>query len=277
MTTYAFLETQRLRFAYLAEGDGPLVVLLHGFPDTARGYDPIRPALAEAGFRAFSPNLRGYAPSAIPADGKYDTESIAMDVLSMLDALHARRIILIGHDWGANTAYAVAALAPERIRTLVTIGLPHPAAIEPSLGLMIKARHMLYFQLPSAVAGTRANDFAYVDTLYRRWSPTWQFTSAETAPVKEALRQPGSLEAALGYYRALRGLSPAHRRIVRVPTFCFAGDDDPNLSLAVYHGAASRFDARYQVVSMPGGHFMHREYPERFLELLLPIVRDAPA
>jgi pimeloyl-ACP methyl ester carboxylesterase len=277
MTAYAFLETPRLRFAYLAEGEGPLVVLLHGFPDTARGFDGVRSALAGAGFHAFSPNLRGYAPSTIPADGRYDVETVAADVLALFDALGAERVILIGHDWGANTAYAVAALAPERIRTLITIGLPHPAAIKPSLRLLISARHMLYFQLGSAVAGTRKNDFAYIDELYRRWSPSWSFPAAETAAVKEAFRQPGSLEAAIGYYRTIRGLSRPHRRKVRAPTVCFAGTEDPNLSLEVYEAAARRFDAPYRVIPVPGGHFPHREHPAQFLESLLPIVRAAPA
>ncbi|HEY8086236.1 MAG TPA: alpha/beta fold hydrolase, partial [Polyangiaceae bacterium] len=124
-----FLEANGVRFAYLEEGQGPLVLLVHGFPDTAHGWDAVRPAIAAAGYRVVSPFTRGYAPSAIPADGAYDTETLGRDVLALIDAFGENRAIVVGHDWGASAAYAAATLAPDRVSLLVTVAIPHPASL----------------------------------------------------------------------------------------------------------------------------------------------------
>jgi pimeloyl-ACP methyl ester carboxylesterase len=84
------IEANGVRFAYLEHGTGPLVVLVHGFPDTAYTWDRAMPALADAGFRAVAPFTRGYFPTAIPADGNYDTETLGKDVLALIDAFGAK-------------------------------------------------------------------------------------------------------------------------------------------------------------------------------------------
>src|SRR5438132_1374716 len=97
-----YLDANGLRFAYLEEGRGPLVVLIHGFPDTAHTWDEVRPALAGAGYRAVSPYTRGYFPSTVPSDGRYDVETLGRDVIAWIDALGERQAIVVGHDWGAT-------------------------------------------------------------------------------------------------------------------------------------------------------------------------------
>src|SRR5437870_836166 len=104
-----------LSFEVIEEGQGPLVLLLHGFPDTPQTWDQVRPALAAAGFRAASPFMRGYAPSEIPADGRYDAETLGRDAVALIEALGAESAVVVGHDWGATAAYAAASLAPERV------------------------------------------------------------------------------------------------------------------------------------------------------------------
>src|SRR5208283_1922938 len=97
-----------LKFAYVAEGNGPLVILLHGFPDNANTWSHQLPALAAAGFHAVAPFLRGYAPSEIPRDGYYDKATLATDVAELIRALGGgRQVHLVGQDWGAIIAYAV--------------------------------------------------------------------------------------------------------------------------------------------------------------------------
>jgi len=261
-----------LRFSLLEEGSGPLVLLLHGFPDTAHTWDGVRPALARAGFHAVSPFMRGYAPTAIPAKPEFDSDTLGRDVLALIEALGQKRAIVVGHDWGASAAYSAAALGRERVALLVTVAVPHPAALRPTPRLFWSARHFLAFRRRSAAAALRANDFAQVDELVRRWSPGWDFPPTETAAVKTAFREPGSLEAALGYYRAV-GLRPppSLRKRIAVDTVCFAPTHDL-FDRQTYDRAKRRFTGGYLVVRLPGGHFTHREHPAPFIEALLRVL-----
>ena len=108
-------------FHYLEMGDGPLAICLHGFPDHAYSFRHLLPELAAAGFRAVAPFMRGYAPSAAPADGRYHSALLARDAVALIGALGAERAYLIGNDWGAGAVVGAAALAPERVIKLVTI------------------------------------------------------------------------------------------------------------------------------------------------------------
>jgi pimeloyl-ACP methyl ester carboxylesterase len=261
-----------LRFACVEEGAGPLVLLLHGFPDTPQTWDRARPALASAGFRAVSPFLRGYHPTEIPQGGVYDMDTLGRDALALIDALGERAAIVVGHDWGAAAAYAAVGLDPTRVTKLVTVGLPHPAAVLPTPTMLWAARHFAAFKLPGAARRIRDRNLATIDELVARWSPAWKVPPGETEAAKRSLGEPGSLEAAIGYYRAL-GVrpSPGQRRPVEVPAAAFAGLDD-TFPTDVYHRARSRFRAGYEVVEMRGGHFMHREHPEDFVRELVRVV-----
>jgi len=267
------VEANGLKFAYLEEGTGPLVLLLHGFPDTAHTWDAVRPALAKAGWRAVSPFMRGYFPTEIPADGRYDGDTLGADVAALIPALGAERAVVVGHDWGASAAYAAAHLAPERISFLVTVAIPHPMVLKPTPRIMWGARHMLRFRLFDSTAKVRAKDFAHIDELWHRWSPGWDVPAKETEAVKEALRQPGSLEAALGYYRAL-GVrpSPSQRHRVNIPSAVFAPQNDGILTPAHYQRATRMYTAAHEIVSVPGGHFTHRQHPDVFEKELLRVL-----
>lgn len=262
-----------VRFAYLEQGQGPLVLLLHGFPDTAHTWDEVRPALAEAGYRAVSPFMRGYAPSEIPEDRKYDTETLGRDVLALIEALGGAPAIVVGHDWGASAAYSAAAMEPDKIRQLVTVAVPHPGGLKPSPRLVWGVRHFFVFKGRNAVAKAEKDDFALIDTLVRRWSPAWDVPEGETQAVKEAFRQPGCLEAAIGYYRALSFRPPpSHRKRITIPAISFAGEHDGVLKVKDYHKARKMFANGYDVIAMPGGHFLHREHPQRFVKELLSVL-----
>jgi pimeloyl-ACP methyl ester carboxylesterase len=262
-------------FAYLSEGTGPLVVLLHGFPDTAQTWDRSMAELARAGFRTVAPFMRGYAPSSIPADGKYDSDTLGADVLAIIEALGEPNAIVVGHDWGASAAYAAASLGPERVRLLVTLAIPHPRSLRPTPALLWKVRHFAALRRKSSGAMLRANDFAYVDELWKRWSPSWrEIPPSETAAVKAAFRDPGRAEAACAYYAALGlGLPASHRRRITVPTVSFAGEHDM-IAPRAYEKARHCFTSSYEVVQVPGGHFMHRQHPDEFTKELVRVVRD---
>jgi pimeloyl-ACP methyl ester carboxylesterase len=264
-----------VELAYLEEGRGPLVILTHGFPDTARTWDAVRPALAAAGYRAVTPNLRGYHPSGLDPEGRYDGETLGRDILGLIDALGEKSAIVVGHDFGAAASYAAAGMAPEKVRLLVTLAIPHPRAVKPSLGLLWRARHFIRFKLPGAVAALRRNDFALVDELVHRWSPAWQVPAGAFDDVKRSFANPGAAEAAIAMYQQISPRpTPALRARIPVPTVVFAGETDGALTdLAPYEAARARFTGSYEVVRMPGGHWLHLEHPDLFRDRLLDALR----
>jgi pimeloyl-ACP methyl ester carboxylesterase len=270
------IQANGLRFSYFEAGKGPLALLLHGFPDTPHGWNDLVPALVRAGYRVVAPFTRGYAPTEAPPGPSTTLDELAQDALALIQALGHSECVLIGHDWGAATAYLAAALEPKRIKRLVTVGIPHPLVMRPSLRILWVGRHFVTLRLPGAAKRIRANDFRMIDVFYRRWSPTWTFGSAETAPVKECFADEASLEAAIGYYRGVKpgNVPAALRGKIQVPTLTIAGNDDPALDVAVYHQAARKFAAGYRVVALPGGHWMHRESPNEFREAVLSFLAE---
>lgn len=272
-----FVDANGLRFAYLTEGRGPLVLLLHGFPDTAYTWDRIMPEVARAGFRAVAPFMRGYHPTAIPADRAFDADTLGRDALALIEALGEKSAVVIGHDWGALAAYSAAAQGPDRVRTVMTVGLPHPRSVRPTPKMLWTVRHFLALRRAGAAKKVRAHDFAYVDELVRRWSPAWKnIPPSETARVKAAFAEPGCAEAACAYYGALSPRVPRSLRSrIGVPAVAFAGLHD-NVALSEYERARRCFSARYDIVSVPGGHFMHREHPDAFIAELSRLLRAAP-
>jgi pimeloyl-ACP methyl ester carboxylesterase len=263
------VEANGLDFAYLEDGSGPLVLLLHGFPDTAHTWDDLRSRLAAKGYRAVSPFMRGYRPTAVPARDP-DQETLARDALALIDALGAEQAVVIGHDWGAAAAYGAAALAPDRVSKLFVLAIPHPAALKPSLKKLWGVRHFAVYKLPGAPKRFARNDFAALPAIYRRWSPNWNPDESEFDAVRSAFADSASLNAAFGYYRKLSPIpSPSLRQRIAVPTVVFAGLHDPVAEPADYRGAARMFSGDYVVEEVPGGHFLHREYPDAFAERLL--------
>ena len=264
-----YVDASGLRFAYLEEGSGPLVLMLHGFPDTAHTWDDLRPRIAANGYRAVSPFMRGYDPSGIP-DRDADQETLARDPLALIDALGERDAVVIGHDWGALAAYGAASLGPDRVKKLFAIGIPHPAALKPSLKKLWGVRHFVAYKLPGAPDRFARNDFAALPAIYRRWSPTWNPDPKEFDAVRACFSNRASLNAAFGYYRKLSPMpSAALKAPITVPTVVFAGLDDPVAEPSDYQRAVRMFQNEYIVEEVPGGHFMHREHPEVFAERLL--------
>jgi len=266
----SYVDANGLKFAYLEEGVGPLVLMLHGFPDTAHTWDDLRPRLAAKGYRAVSPFMRGYRPSGIP-DSDPDQETLARDPLALIDALGADEAILVGHDWGAAAAYGAAALGGrDRVTKLFVVAIPHPATLKPSLKKLWGARHFAAYKVPGAAERFARDDFAALRGIYRRWSPTWTPDSTEFDAVRTSFSDPASLNAAFGYYRRLSPIPSASLKTrIEVPTVVFAGLDDPIAEPSDYRRAARMFTGDYIVEEVPGGHFMHREHPENFAQRLL--------
>lgn len=263
------VEANGLRFAYLEEGEGPLVLLFHGFPDTAHTWDDVRPRIAAAGFRAVSPFMRGYFPTAIPTKDT-DQETLGRDVLALIDAFGEKDAIVVGHDWGATAVYVAASLEPSRVKKLVTVAIPHPASIRATPRMAWGVRHFLAYKMPGAASRFAADDFAALATMYKRWSPAWSPSAEEFEAVRACFSHRESLDAAMGYYRALELRPPrVLRQPIRVPTVAFAGLDDAIVRPADYLTATPMFASEYVVEAMRGGHFLHREHPDEFAKRLL--------
>ena len=264
-----FVDANGLSFAYLEEGSGPLVLMLHGFPDTAHTWDDLRSRIAAKGYRAVSPFMRGYRPTAIPACDA-DQETLAHDVIELIDALGATEAIVIGHDWGAAAAYGAAALAPERVAKLFALAIPHPGALKPSLKKLWGVRHFVTYKLPGAPDRFARNDFAALPAIYRRWSPHWSPTVDEFDAVWSTFSNSASLNAAFGYYRKLSPIPSASlKKRITVPTVVFAGRTDSVAEPADFRHAARMFTGDYIVEEVEGGHFLHREHSDAFAERLL--------
>jgi pimeloyl-ACP methyl ester carboxylesterase len=267
-----YCQANGLRFAYLEEGTGPLVLMVHGFPDTPQTWDAARPAVAKAGFRVVTPWTRGYAPTEVFQGALRDLDVLGEDLMAIVDALGEKEVVLVGHDWGAGAVFSALGLQPERIRFAVTIGVPHVAAVKPTLGLAWKVRHFFTLPIPGAAGRIRRGGMKHLDELVQRWSPVWKIPPGETDAAKRSLGEPGSLEASLEYYKANRPkVPPAQRKKVKPPSAAFAGLDD-TIPPELYEVARSRYEGPHEIVRIHGGHFMHREHPEQFIPELLRLL-----
>ncbi|WP_153504495.1 alpha/beta fold hydrolase [Cumulibacter manganitolerans] len=198
------LSANGIDFACLERGTGPLALVLHGFPDTPVSFIPLLEALADAGYRAVAPWLRGYAPTSVPADDDYSLETLADDVSALRAELGGGPdSVIVGHDWGASVAYAAARRRGEWAKAVV-MSVPPP----PYLGQLLmtpaqlkRSYYMWVFQLAIAEKVVTSHDYAFVETLWREWSPGFDPTSA-LAEVRRALGSDANVRAAVGYYRA---------------------------------------------------------------------------
>src|SRR3954462_871784 len=197
-----------LTFAYLEAGSGPLALCLHGFPDSAWGWRHLLPALAAAGYHAVAPFMRGYAPTAVPADQCYFTGALSLDAIALHGALGGDdRAVLIGHDWGATATYGAAAHKPELWRRVVTAAVPPISVFGQGLLQYRQLRrswYFFFFQHPLSDMVLPANDLEFIDHLWEDWSPGHE-GAEDIAHVKDCLRAPENLQAAIGYYRAAFG------------------------------------------------------------------------
>jgi pimeloyl-ACP methyl ester carboxylesterase len=276
-----------LEFAYLSWGSGPLVLCLHGFPDSAHTWRHLGPALADAGYRVVAPFMRGYAPSAVAPDGRYQTGILSQDAIALHDALGGDGdSVIVGHDWGAVATYGAAVFAPDRFRRVIGMAVPPGDAFAHALltnaDQLRRSWYMFFFQHPLADMVVPANDLAFIDRIWAEWSPGFDATE-ELELLKPSLRNPENIQAAITYYRAalsgvgvdpaLADLQTAAGQCPPQPVLYLHGTTDGCIGPEVAEHANDALPERVRVHEVDfAGHFLHLEQPEEVNRLVIEFV-----
>jgi epoxide hydrolase 4 len=260
-------------------GEGPPVVLLHGFPEFWYSWRHQLPALAAAGYRAVAPDLRGYNESDKPPGvASYRSDKLVGDVAGLIESLGAGPAVVVGHDWGGVVAWLLVMRRPDLVRGLVVLNAPHPATFPQELSRvrqLFRSWYAFFFQLPwFPEAVLRFQDFAVLGRALRHGPAS---SRQDVRRYKAALARTGALPAALNYYRAALWYhrdDTRHLRPVRGPALVIWGDRDAYLNPHVLDGlAAWAPDAR--VLRLPhAGHAVQNDDPATVNQAILGFLAD---
>jgi epoxide hydrolase 4 len=279
----AYADLGDARLHYVEAGDGPLVVLLHGFPEFWFSWRFQIPALAAAGFRVVAPDMRGYNLSSRPSSvAAYDVERVAADVRDLIRERGSERALLAGHDWGGAVAWATAMNHPGVVDRLAILNVPHPRRMLHGLRRprqLARSWYVLFFQLPwlperlMRVGGWRA-----WRRLFENEARPGAFTPQDMERYVEAWSQPGAPTAMTNYYRAALRQRPrrakARIRPVEAPTLVIWGERDRHLGAELAEPGRADVPNLERVVRLPdASHWVHQDEPERVSQLLVDFFR----
>jgi pimeloyl-ACP methyl ester carboxylesterase len=278
----------------MGPGDGPVVVLLHGFPYDIHAYNEVSARLVQAGCRCIVPYLRGYGPtrfldSATPRSG--EQAALGADLLALLDALNIPKAILAGYDWGGRAACVVAALWPERVTGLVSCDPGYniqdiasantPASPETERRLW----YQFYLHGERGRAGLAANRAEFCRLLWKLWSPTWPFAESTFTDTAQSFENPDFVDVVVHSYRHRHGLAPsdpgysfiqerlAQKPQITVPTVILAGADDGVSSKRGERSAVKGFAGPVRRLMIAGvGHNVPQEAPAEFTDAILSLL-----
>jgi pimeloyl-ACP methyl ester carboxylesterase len=277
-----FFQNASVRLHAITAGpkDGPIVVLLHGFPEFWYGWRRQIEPLASAGFRVIVPDQRGYNLSSKPPGvAAYALTELVSDVIVIADQLGQEKVFLVGHDWGAAVGWSTALLHPQRIAKLVVLNVPHPSVMRKFLSTrprqLLRSWYMFFFQLPwLPEALFSAFHFRVGARALLRSSRPGTFTPEDLAQYRSAWSQPGSLSGMINWYRALfRARVKFPDKTVRVPTRILWGERDAFL-LAEMARESLRYCTSAELFTFANAsHWLQHEEPARVSELLIDFFR----
>lgn len=266
-----------IRLHYAEAGEGPLVILLHGFPELWYSWRRQIPALAQAGLRVVAPDMRGYNTSSKPGGWRaYDAELIAGDIAALIDHLGERDADVVGHDWGAAIAYTLAMRHSERVRRLAILNVPHPARMLEGMRTVRQLRkswYMFFFQIPRLPEALLARDgYSFVKRSLRAGS-RGSFSDEDLDVYVQAWSQPGALTGMLNYYRAALRRSPRSMlrslRPIHAPTLVIWGERDRYIGAELAE-PPREWVSDVRIERIPEAtHWVQHEQPERVNELLI--------
>lgn len=272
-------------YCYLEAGEGPLVMLIHGYPDNAYSWEHQIRFLSEKGFRVVAPFTRGYAPTIVDSNSFFDRATLAQDIVTLADMLDdSKDAILVGQDWGAAISYGILGAFPDRFKRAMIMAVPHPLEINRTLKKSpkhcLRSFHWFLFQLPLLPEMIlRLSNGSFLKFLWRIWSPDFK-DFAHVNQVVESMRWGNSFEHTLAYYRAAiqkkyraPNLAKLYERLndpISTPTKVLCGESDMRKEMLPRAKAFFTEDAEYQWELIPNsGHFLHREQPELVNQQLL--------
>jgi pimeloyl-ACP methyl ester carboxylesterase len=288
--------TNGVELHVVEEGTGPLVVLLHGFPELWWSWRHQIPALAGAGYRVLAPDLRGYGRSSAPEDpGAYDLLTTAGDVTGLIDAYGADEAVVIGHDWGATLAWGVALAHPERVRAVAGLSVPAlPRGPEPPIGLMRRFLgedfYVVWFQEPGVADAALARDVRRTLTARATWDAAWAAADEEALPPHRWMTEDElqvyvdeyertGFTGGLNWYRAMdrswEMTAPYAGRTIDRPALFLTGSRDPVRTFApaaVMDGYVT--DLRATVEVEGAGHWVNQERPDEVNAALLDFLHS---
>ncbi|GAB2560169.1 alpha/beta fold hydrolase [Spirosoma aerophilum] len=267
----------RLHVVQAGPDDGPLIILLHGFPEFWYGWKNQIDALAEAGYCVWVPDQRGYnlsdKPNGIDA---YSLDTLVADVIGLIDAAGRQKAVVVGHDWGAAVAWWTAVSYPERVERLVVLNVPHPIVMKKyassNLGQMMRSWYIGFFQLPwlPETLSSAGNWSMFVRTLLSSSRPG-TFRRADLQQYKAAWSQPGAVTAMINWYRASLRKPPARRSSIRVtiPTLLIWGTRDKFLKREMAQPSIDLCDNGRLVFLENASHWVQHEEARRVIELII--------
>jgi pimeloyl-ACP methyl ester carboxylesterase len=294
--TERLIATNGIELHVVEEGAGPLVVLCHGFPELAFSWRKQIPVLAGAGFRVVAADMRGYGRSSAPAEVEaYDVVTLCADMTGLLDALGEESAIFVGHDWGANVAWQLAVLHPERVRAVAGLSVPFvPRAPAPPLPIMRRRLgedfYMVWFQEPGVADAALARDVRRTLTTKRQWTAQWAveddaplqpppWLSEQELGVYIAAFQRTGFTGGLNWYRNIdrnweltADVAEGH---VEQPALFLTGERDPVrrfMPAEAMRGWVT--DLRGEIVVPGAGHWVQQQAPEAVNEALLDFLAE---
>jgi pimeloyl-ACP methyl ester carboxylesterase len=270
----------RLHAVAAGPRDGPVALLLHGFPEFWCSWRRQIEPLAAAGFRVVVPDQRGYNLSSKPSGvAAYALTELVSDVIAIADQLGQEKIFLAGHDWGAAVAWSAALLHPQRIAKLVVLNVPHPSVMRKFLSTrprqLLRSWYMFFFQLPwLPEALFSAFNFRIGTRALLRSSRPGTFTAEDLALYRAAWSQPRAITATINWYRALfRVRAKFPDKTVRVPTRILWGERDAFLMAEMAHESL-RYCTNAELFTFANAtHWLQHEEPARVSELLIDFFR----
>jgi len=283
-----FVETNDIRLHCVTQGEGELVILLHGFLEFWYSWRYQLPSLARH-FKVVVPDLRGYNDSDKPIDG-YDLDTLSTDIQGLIQSFGQSNAHVIGHDWGGTIAWRLAQRFPQTIKSLTVLNAPHPhrfrQELVSNLDQLRRSWYLVALQMPGLPEWlVHQNLRDVVRNLFQGQSiRKGAFTTQDTELYRAALEKPGSLSAAMNYYRQF--LAPqswlgawGHTPdLVKVPTLMLWGEEDSLLSQRLTEGLEKFVSSSLQIKRIPNcGHWIQQEVPQTVNRELLKFLRQAKA